>query len=159
MTTLLIVPLIFFFFIMVIIIVISLCQDYNIKEEIEEALENNKKMEVNTFFELRNHKGITGKYSSNKYNVSGIYILHNETKNMYYVGQSKNIFSRVNSHFTGKGNGDVYADYKYGDNFSIQLIKYSDSNFKSLNEMEWYYIKKFDCVKNGYNKSYGTKRG
>ena len=32
------------------------------------------------------------------------------------------IFDRVNAHFTGKGNGDVYADYKYGDEFIIKMI-------------------------------------
>jgi excinuclease UvrABC nuclease subunit len=54
--------------------------------------------------------------------VSGVYILNNVTKGMYYIGQAKSIFDRVNQHFTGKGNGDVYADYKYGSVFTITLV-------------------------------------
>ena len=31
------------------------------------------------------------------------------------MGQGKAVLDRVNHHFSGRGNGDVYADYKYGD--------------------------------------------
>jgi hypothetical protein len=39
---------------------------------------------------------------------------------MHYIGKSTNVFIRINSHFTGKGNGDIYADWKYGDSFKIK---------------------------------------
>ena len=35
------------------------------------------------------------------------------------MGQGKAVLDRVNHHFSGRGNGDVYADYKYGDFFTI----------------------------------------
>jgi hypothetical protein len=44
---------------------------------------------------------------SNNYNFAGVYILHNKSKDLYYVGQGKQVLNRVYSHFTGKGNGDV----------------------------------------------------
>ena len=47
----------------------------------------------------------------------GVYLLYNHTKKIYYVRQSRSVYSRVNNHFTGHGNGDVYADYKYGDDW------------------------------------------
>ena len=31
---------------------------------------------------------------------------------------------------------DIYADYKYGDEFTIRLIPLKDSGFKTLNELE-----------------------
>lgn len=62
---------------------------------------------------------------ASKYNFPGVYILHNVTKDKYYIGQGRQVIDRVNDrvnmHFTGHGNGDVYADYKYGDIFTIKL--------------------------------------
>lgn len=62
------------------------------------------------------------KKSSSSGDIVGVYVIHNTDKGMYYVGQSKRIYFRVNQHFTGHGNGDVYADYKNGDNFRITLL-------------------------------------
>ena len=87
----------------------------------------------------------------------GIYILYNESRHMYYVGQGKRVFQRVNSHFTGHGNGDVYADYKYGDLFTIQIIPLKNSGFRSLNSFERYAIRTFKAYKRGYNKTRGNR--
>lgn len=90
-------------------------------------------------------------------NFAGVYILYNKTKNMYYVGQGKEVLNRVNAHFTGKGNGDVYADYKYGDIFTIKMIAFSTSGFSSLNELERNTIMTYNSYANGYNKTRGNK--
>ncbi len=90
-------------------------------------------------------------------NFVGVYILYNKTKNMYYVGQGKEVLNRVNAHFTGKGNGDVYADYKYGDIFTIKMIALSTSGFSSLNELERNTIMTYNSYANGYNKTRGNK--
>lgn len=90
-------------------------------------------------------------------NFAGVYILYNKTKNMYYVGQGKEVLNRVNAHFTGKGNGDVYADYKYGDIFTIKMIALSTSGFSSLNELERNTIMTYNSYANGYNKTRGNK--
>ena len=52
------------------------------------------------------------------------------------MGQGKAVLDRVNHHFSGRGNGDVYADYKYGDFFTIKMIKLENSGFYTLNELE-----------------------
>ena len=90
-------------------------------------------------------------------NFAGVYILYNKSKNMYYVGQGKQVLNRVNAHFTGKGNGDVYADYKYGDIFSIKMIALENSGFNSLNELERNTIARYKAFSNGYNKTRGNK--
>ena len=87
----------------------------------------------------------------------GVYILYNKTKNMYYVGQAQYIFDRVNAHFTGKGNGYVYADYKYGDEFTIKMISLQKSGYVSLNELERHTIMVYDAFSKGYNKTRGNK--
>ena len=90
-------------------------------------------------------------------NLSGVYILLNKTKNKPYVGQAHQLLNRVNSHFTGKGNGDVYADYKYGDIFTIKLIKLEDSGYSTLNQLEAATIMAYNSYTNGYNKTRGNK--
>lgn len=90
-------------------------------------------------------------------NFPGVYILFNRSKNMYYVGQGKQVLNRVNSHFTGKGNGDVYADYKYGDEFTIKMIALDGSGFQTLNELERNTILHYNAFSNGYNKTRGNR--
>lgn len=86
----------------------------------------------------------------------GVYIINNVTKNKPYVGQSKNVLQRVQSHFTGHGNGDVYADYKYGDQFTIKMLDFTKTDFQSLNELERYCIKVCKAYEKGYNKTQGN---
>ena len=110
------------------------------------------KMSPQEFFQLR----MARRYQHQP-DFPGIYILYNKSQRMYYVGQGKRVFQRVNSHFTGHGNGDVYADYKYGDVFTIQIIPLKDSGFRSLNSFERYAIRPFKAFKRGYNKTRGNK--
>lgn len=99
------------------------------------------------FFQMRN---------SSAGDFTGVYVICNETKDMCYVGQAKNVFQRVNHHFTGHGNGDVYADYKYGDSFAIKMIALVNSGFSSLDELERYMIKAYCAYSKGYNKTRGN---
>lgn len=93
----------------------------------------------------------------NKMNdFTGVYIIYNHDKKMFYVGQAVRILFRVNQHFTGHGNGDVYADYKYGDTFTIRLLPLSESGFNSLDEFEKDMIQKTNAYENGYNKTHGN---
>ncbi len=96
------------------------------------------------------------KYTQNG-EVVGVYVLHNKTKGLVYVGQAKRIYFRVNQHLTGHGNGDVYADYKYGDEFTVRLIKLSDSGYDDIDKLEKDMIRKYDAYNNGYNKTRGNK--
>ena len=90
-------------------------------------------------------------------NFPGVYVLHNKTKNLCYVGQGTQVFNRVNSHLTGKGNGDVYADYKYGDEFSIRIIPFQGSGYDSINALEKDTISTYNAFAKGYNKTRGNK--
>lgn len=86
----------------------------------------------------------------------GAYVILNETKNMYYVGQAKRLFFRVNQHFTGHGNGDVYADYKYGDSFKIKLIELADSGYSDIDRLEKDLIRQYHAYSLGYNRTHGN---
>lgn len=128
-------------------------------KKIKGLANNTLEMTPEEFFEVRG-QSFGGKGNPSyalKHNFAGVYILYNSTKNMYYVGQGKEILNRVNSHFTGKGNGDVYADYKYGDKFTIKMIALEKSGFKTLNDLERNTIMTYDAFASGYNKTRGNK--
>ena len=130
-----------------------------IKAQIKGLAENTLEMTAEEFFIMR--KTSLGGRRSMKYditqNFAGVYILFNSTKNMYYVGQGKEVLNRVNAHFTGKGNGDVYADYKYGDKFTIKMISLEKSGYATLNELERNTIMAYDAFASGYNKTRGNR--
>lgn len=104
--------------------IISIARRRYIKKRIRELADNSLEVTPYEFFKIRNTNSIGNrkKHISTQFDFAGVYILYNHTKKMYYVGQGKRVFQRVNSHFTGHGNGDVYADYKYGDRFTIKMI-------------------------------------
>lgn len=89
---------------------------------------------------------------------TGVYVLHNLTKDMYYVGQSVKVVDRVTQHLTGHGNGDVYADYKYGDEFEVSTVSLVESGYGSLNDLERDTITAYDAYNHGYNRTAGNTR-
>ena len=89
---------------------------------------------------------------------TGVYVLHNLTKDMYYVGQSIKVIDRVGQHLTGHGNGDVYADFKYGDEFEVSTLSLVGSGYASLNDLERETIAAYDAYDHGYNRTAGNAR-
>lgn len=139
--------------------VLKIRKKRKIRNKIRELANNTTEITPKEFFKIRN-KSFGGKGNplySNNYNFTGVYILHNQSKDLYYVGQGKKVFNRINSHLTGSGNGDVYADYKYKDPFTIRTIALESSGFKSLDELERHAIETYDAYKKGYNRNKGNR--
>lgn len=94
---------------------------------------------------------------------SGIYRVYNIQNNISYIGQSKNIYKRFNSHHIcdyQNPNNDNYntkfyqALRKYGiDNFEVEILEFCST--EQLDEKEIYYIKKYDSFHHGYNSTEG----
>lgn len=126
-------------------------ENSKIKKLSKQATEINAK----DFLKMRKDKAKKKQFINNDF--QGVYILLNQNKKIYYVGQSINVLKRVNNHFSGKGNGDVYADFKYGDTFTIKTIPLENSGFKNLNDLEKQAITVFKAYKKGYNKTRGNK--
>ena len=87
-----------------------------------------------------------------KVDFTGVFVLHNLTKDKFFVGHSIHVLERVRQYFTGQGNGDVYADWKMGDKFIISTLSLVDSGHKDLNELEQKIIEAYDARERGYNK-------
>lgn len=78
--------------------------------------------------------------------VTGIFIVHNATKNLYYVGQSAKAIDRSALQFLGRGNCDVYADFKYGDAFNVHIVPLSKSGYENHNELKRAAIKALEAA-------------
>lgn len=87
----------------------------------------------------------------------GVYVIHNTTKDKYYVGQAKRLFFRINQHFSGTGNAYVFADYQYGDAFTIKIIPLASSGQSDLDLLERQLISYYNAYTNGYNRNRGNK--
>lgn len=88
--------------------------------------------------------------------ITGVYVLRNKANNKCYVGQSSKVIDRVAAHLTGRGNGDVYADFKYGAEFEVALIPLNGSGYDSLDELERETIKAYNAFDAGYNRTRGN---
>jgi hypothetical protein len=113
-------------------------------------------MTAEDFLSLR-ADGVAGRSTGESLEFTGVYILHNVTKDKYYVGQSVRVMQRVRQHLTGHGNGDVYADWKYGDVFTVRTISLVESGYQSLNDLERDMIDAYDAMSSGYNKTRGNR--
>lgn len=143
----------------ILVCIIPVVRTISIKKKIRKLSDNALEVTPEEFFRIRNasNGGRGKKHISTQHDFAGVYILYNNTKNMYYVGQGKKVFQRVNNHFTGHGNGDVYADYKYGDKFTIKMISLENSGFTTLNELERNTINTYNAYAKGYNKTRGNR--
>ena len=140
-------------------LILEIRKKRKIRSQIRDLANNTTEITPEEFFKIRN-KSFGGRGNplySNNYNFTGVYILHNKTKDLYYVGQGKKVFNRINSHLRGSGNGDVYADYKYNDSFTIRTIALESSGFKSIDELERHAIETYDAYKKGYNRNRGNR--
>lgn len=146
------------FFLLIILSIYRIHKQEQIRKRIIELVENSYMFTPEEFFELRSSKKRNGGLVVNEFNDPGIYILYNLNKELYYVGQGKKVLNRINAHFSGSGNGDVYADYKYGDSFGIRIVDLTYSGYSSLNELEKHTIEVYDAYKSGYNKNRGISR-
>ena len=81
--------------------------------------------------------------------ITGIFIVHNATKDLYYVGQSAKAIDRAAIQFLGRGNCDVFADYKYGDSFNVRIVPLSGSGYESLNELKRAAIQALEAADEG----------
>lgn len=92
----------------------------------------------------------------------GIYKITNKINGKVYIGQSVDITTRWKQEINAAKRGEQYplcrALRKYGiENFEFSILE--ECAREMLDELECFYIKKFDSVKNGYNLQYGGQTG
>ena len=125
------------------------------RKRIRKLSQNALELTPAEFFELREEKE-GQEFLSNEMSYEGVYILYNKTKRKYYVGQGMKVMDRVYQHFSGYGNGDVYADYVRGDLFLIRTIALAGSGYRDLDELERDTIRTYRAYEKGYNRTRGN---
>ncbi len=126
------------------------------RQRVLELSEGYEEIPAEEFLNRRNV--LTGSRIDGSSEFTGVYVLHNTTQDRYYVGQSIRVLDRVNQHFTGHGNGDVYCDFKNGDHFTVRTISLVSSGYESINDLERQLIDAHDAYRRGYNKTRGNSR-
>ncbi len=127
-------------------------------DKLRENIQSGKFIEANEFLkEWRCQSGRVGY----KYNdVSGCYVIQifndpptdeDQKYENVYIGQSVRACERVRNHLTGHGNGDVYADAKYGKYIRIQIVPCKKN---MINNLEKDLISAFNAT-DSYNKTRG----
>ncbi len=143
----------------IISILVPLAKSSDVKKKVKNLSMSEVEMSTDEFFKMRNNSlgGRGKKHISTDLDYAGVYILTNKTKGKPYIGQSQNVIKRVNDHLTGHGNGNVYADFCYGDVFTVRTISLASSGYDTLNSLERDMIAKFGAYDKGYNKTRGNR--
>ena len=97
----------------------------------------------------------------------GIYKFENNINHMVYIGQAIDLEERYKKHKKNMKDLSHQEDFyiglrKFGwDNFSYEILEsFEEYDFEKINELEDFYVKKFDCLKpNGYNMVPGGTNG
>lgn len=88
----------------------------------------------------------------------GIYKIIDKENQKVYIGQSIDIERRIKQHKQGHGITliDRVIKEKGCENFDFIILEICE--IRELNRREQHYIKKYDAVNKGYNRSYGTSK-
>jgi hypothetical protein len=113
---------------------------------IEHGINPDRAMKVETFL----------KPTQSTVDKTGVYVLHNITKQICYVGQATSMNRRLHQHFSGEGCEDAYSDWLDGDTFIIEQHPLREDDFDTLNAQEMHYIALHNSYYNGYNKTRGN---
>ncbi|MGL5268762.1 MAG: GIY-YIG nuclease family protein [Spiroplasma sp.] len=103
-----------------------------------------------------NLRDATNFSSSHLHNKKGVYIIWNQTKNKYYVGQSKHMARRLLQHFKdGEVKNILFAkDWYAGDQFVYRY--YFCETKDELDDLEKRYIDEYNAFEAGYNSTNGN---
>lgn len=93
--------------------------------------------------------------------IIGVYVIKNNEKNKYYVGQSKDVLKRIRQHFKGTVPANIIFAEDYfsskGDKeniFSVKIIQLHTKDELDVTEKKL--IKEYDSRINGYNATIGN---
>lgn len=134
-------------------------QTANVKDTLNRLLSTKENVSAEEFMQMYDLRiyDISSKQNDikimNKIEFEGVYILHNKSKNKYYVGKGNKIFKKIDRHFRGYGNIDVYKDLQSGNKFYVRIIRLKDSGYDNIDILANEISKKYKAYEDGYNKN------
>jgi len=101
-----------------------------------------KEISVSEFLELYDQRtyDIHSKQNDVKFmkelDFEGLYLIKNKSKKRYYLGKGANVFRKVDRHFRGYGNQDIFADYEKKNRFVVCFMRLENSGYETLSDYE-----------------------
>lgn len=112
------------------------------KEILIKILDTDKNVPIEEFLKMYDMRtyDISNKQSDIKFmkniDFEGVYILQNKTKNKCFVGKVSKVFKKIERHFTGYGNADIYSEWLKGNKFFVNIIRLENSGYDNINILE-----------------------
>ena len=92
--------------------------------------------------------------------LSGIFVCYNASKRKWYVGQGQRALQKLLQIFRSPNSSvpDLKKDWDAGDTVFVNFVRLKDTDYNTLDELEYEYIEKYDClIPKGYNRSHGRR--
>lgn len=112
-----------------------------VKETLQRLVVDNEEMEIEEFLEMYDTR--IHDFDSKRNDIKilkqvdfeGVYIINNSTKDIFFVGKSEKVLRKVDRHFRGHENEDIYTDYQNGDIFKIRIIDFEKYSYDNIDEL------------------------
>lgn len=129
---------------------------------LKKIIKNEGMLSIGDYVSLRERKVYLKDYEPiplKDIKIVGVILLYNSTKKKYYIHKCDNVFSELDDLINGRGNPDVYCDYKH-DSFSWRVFTNSidGKEYESLNEIYKLLATKYNVYRTGYNRNDNVKR-
>lgn len=117
-------------------------QTMKAKKVLDKILDTNKDVPIEDFLKMYDMRmyDISNKQSDIKFmknvDFEGVYILRNSTQNKCFVGRASKVFKKIERHFTGYGNEEIYSEWRKGNKFYINIIRFENSGYDNINYLE-----------------------
>ena len=117
-------------------------QTMKAKKVLDKILDTNKDVPIEEFLKMYDMRmyDISNKQSDIKFmknvDFEGVYILRNATQNKCFVGKASKVFKKIERHFTGYGNEEIYSEWRKGNKFYINIIRLENSGYDNINYLE-----------------------
>lgn len=81
-----------------------------------------------------------------QYDFEGVYILHNCTRNIYYIGNSRKVFHKIERQFKGYEDPDVYNEWSRKHIFTVKIYRFEESNYSSINKLKNNLMNEYEAI-------------
>lgn len=139
----------------ILVLISTFYLNYRIHKRVLETVNTLKngaaEISAKEFLRVRGYKQ-GRKIIMNQYDFEGVFILHNITKDKYFVGKSKNVLKRLGQILIGSGNEDIRIDFTRGNEITIKATSLNASGCKTTSELEEKMLKDYSDGTIWYNK-------
>lgn len=135
------------------VITVLYCQKRYIKRRITKLATGKLKTTPKQLIKLYNAQLIGHNHTryARQFDFSGVYVVHNTTRDMYFVGSGQTVINHAVQSFCRSNDTGLYHDYKNGDRFKVSMFAVDKSEYAGINAARQAVIKQYNAYPHGYN--------